>query len=69
MGKIPPDQDDPGYQGWLDASARQLKAREKLDRMSLVPESDPEFAAAYAEWTDAKKAYDDILALIDAGTG
>ena len=57
-GRIPPDESHPRYQEWLLASARNLTSEQKLAAMSHIPEADPEFAAAYAEWQAAKRDYE-----------
>lgn len=46
--------DHPRYQEWLDASNRLRQAADRLDAMSHLPESAPEFLAAHREWLSAK---------------
>lgn len=61
MGQFPPDENHPRYQEWLNASIRHIAARKKLDCMSHVPEDDPEFVAAHAEWLASKREYEKLV--------
>ena len=60
-GRIPPDENHSRYNDWLQASIRNLKAAQRLKTMS---QSDPDYAAAHAEWLAAQTAYEAIVAQV-----
>jgi hypothetical protein len=57
-GCIPPAENHPLYQDWLQASIRHLKTKQRLEGMS---HGDPHYAAAYLEGLAAQKAYEAIV--------